>query len=313
MQFNSQFKKSGVGQTFNENKMAHLSENSFGPLKQVTNTYKAHPGGSNEARYLLKGQLKGPPFKYLPKSTHTVRHSVTLTDKLGDREGKINGLKGFIQDGLYKKGPRAKSTSSTLLHGQEDDTQLDKVTGGAYIATNINSEGNKSITRQTIYEEEEFYSDPGVDSASKKISRKTTRRKPKRNQDFRVGKSRKWNEFYSRGKKSKGNDEFGMAMGDACLENMKSDWQVYTRRSISKEKVSAKGKGVMNPSEQYFPDNWQGLEEKLMDPCQSTYSSSSENCESDKEAFEVEDVDYEKDREMREEESYEGLRLLLGK
>ena len=68
----------------------------------------------------------------------------------------------------------------------------------------------------------------------------------------------------------------------------------------------------MKTLENYNHDYWQGLEEQFVDSCQSTYTSSSENYESDKEVFKIEDVDSEKEREAGIEEGYEGLRILLG-
>ena len=68
----------------------------------------------------------------------------------------------------------------------------------------------------------------------------------------------------------------------------------------------------MRPLENYIHDYWQGLEEQFIDSYQSKYTSSFEKYESDKEAFEIEEVDCEKEREVGEEEGYEGKRLLLG-
>ena len=67
----------------------------------------------------------------------------------------------------------------------------------------------------------------------------------------------------------------------------------------------------MRPLENFIHDNWQRLEEQFIDSCQSTYTSS-EKYESDKEVFEIEEVDSKKDREVGEEEGYEGMRLLMG-
>ena len=68
----------------------------------------------------------------------------------------------------------------------------------------------------------------------------------------------------------------------------------------------------MRPLKNYFHVNWQGLEDQFIESCQSTYSSSSENFDYDKEAFKIEEADSDMDREARGEESYEGIRLLLG-
>ena len=71
------------------------------------------------------------------------------------------------------------------------------------------------------------YSDPGVDSVPlQRISRKSTRRKPKRKEDFRVGKIKNWNEFYTGRGKRKGIDEISKDEGGICLKNKKFDGKV---------------------------------------------------------------------------------------
>ena len=72
------------------------------------------------------------------------------------------------------------------------------------------------------------------------------------------------------------------------------------------------GAGELGLFESHLHDTWKEIEEQGMDTCQSSHSSSSENFDSDKDVFEVVDVDSEKDRDAREEAGYEGMRLLLG-
>ena len=71
-------------------------------------------------------------------------------------------------------------------------------------------------------EDDEIYLDPGAESViSQRILRRIKRRKPKRKEDFRVGKISKWNEFYMGRGKSQGNDRI-LRTGGACLKNKKS-------------------------------------------------------------------------------------------
>ena len=222
---------------------------------------------------------------------------------------KTNGLRVITSEGRIENRPSSNKFFLAMRDGQEDDNRPEQ---GSSTANEFNSEGNINLTRLEVNEDEVFYSNPEVDSVPlKRISRKNSRRKPKRKEDFRVGKISKWNEFYTGRGKRKGKDEISRDEGDVCLKNKKFDWKVYTRRNKSKSKGPAKGKGEIGPLENFIHDNWQGLEEQFIDSCQTTYTSS-ENYESDKEVFEIEEVDFEKDRELGEEEGYERLRLLLG-
>ena len=177
----------------------------------------------------------------------------------------------------------------------------------------FNSEGTKNATRLEAIEDNIIHSDPGVDSVlSERISRKVTKRKPKRKEDFKDGKIRRWNEFVILRGKNEGNagnskDEVG-----SCVWNKKFDWKVYTRRSKNREKVSGKRKVGKRSIENFVHVDWQGIEQQHLDSSQCTDNSSSENLESDNEVFEIEDMDSEKEREEGEEAGFEGMRCLLG-
>lgn len=158
-----------------------------------------------------------------------------------------------------------------------------------------------------------FHSDPGVTSIhSKRISRLSARRKPKRKEEFKAGKKKRWDEFYTgRGKKME-KVHTSRFEGEVYLKNKRADLKVYARRSKCKEKRLDKGKGDMRPVENYSHDNWKEFEEQFIESCKFTNSNSSEYSESDAEVSDFEEVDSEKEREVREEEGYEGMRMLMG-
>ena len=194
----------------------------------------------------------------------------------------------------------------------QDRCQEEIILGNSFVIKS-NSEGNKSSRNLQGSEDDEIYSDPGAESViSKWRSRKIKRRKPKSKEDFRVGIIRKWNEFYFGREKGKRNEGILREDGGACLKNTKSDWKVYIRRHKFEENRCFKSEKERRSSENYPSEFWQGFEEKITDPSQTTDTSSSENFDSDSEGLQVEEVDSDKEREAREEDGFEGMRFLLG-
>ena len=281
----AQMSKMDTGLTHDEFRQNRLNKKSFGPSMKEYNKTKAQSGEITEGPLLGKGQ-----------------HSE-----------EMHGLKVTRRIGLTENRSTCKNKFYALNKIHEEGIWPQNLIQDSSTANDFISEGNISLFRQTVNEVEGVYSDPGVDSVlSKRISRRKTGRKPKRKEDFRVGKIRKWNEFYTGREKKTGNVQVSMVQGDGSSKNKRFEGRVYSRRSKSKEKWLAKGKGQMRPLERHFQDNWKELEEQFIDSCQSSFTSSSENFESDKEAFEIEEVDSDKEREAGEEEGYVGMRLLLG-
>ena len=59
------------------------------------------------------------------------------------------------------------------------------------------SKDRKESMESVVNEDNEIYSDPGVDSVSSERKFRILRRKnPKRKEDFRARRIRKWNEFF---------------------------------------------------------------------------------------------------------------------
>ena len=96
----------------------------------------------------------------------------------------------------------------------------------------------------------------------KNVYKKERRRKPKRKDDCKAGRIRKWNEFFNgRGKcmsfERKFNDQV-----EASFRNKKSEWKVYSRCPKGKnEKEIVKGKVGKEWVENSYYEDWQELED----------------------------------------------------
>ena len=86
---------------------------------------------------------------------------------------------------------------------------------------------------------------------------------------------------------------------------------IHVAQKKKKDKEAVKGKvgnvWLVNSDS----DDWRELEDQCIDLCQSSYDSSSDNSESDKEALEVEEVNTVNIKEAAEEVGFEELRSLL--
>lgn len=80
-------------------------------------------------------------------------------------------------------------------------------------------------------------SNSGIDLSTKKNkSKKERRSKPKRKDEFRVGKIRKWNDFFIGRGYSMGFEKELTDQVEASFWNRGSEWKVYSRRSKRKKK-----------------------------------------------------------------------------
>ena len=288
-------------------------EQEIGPHRSEIKTNKAQYRSSNKARNLTKRPSIETDFIIQSDYSSPVLLSTKLKEKTDFGGKNKNNLIKSRRERLFDIGHKNQIKAVDLANIQVDFYGRNQLFGGTFTVNDFNSEGTKNATRLEAIEDNIIHSDPGVDSVlSERISRKVTKRKPKRKEDFKDGKIRRWNEFVILRGKNEGNagnskDEVG-----SCVWNKKFDWKVYTRRSKNREKVSGKRKVGKRSIENFVHVDWQGIEEQHLDSSQSTDNSSSENLESDNEVFEIEDMDSEKEREEGEEAGFEGMRCLLG-
>ena len=147
---------------------------------------------------------------------------------------------------------------------------------------------------------------PRVYYASTKMkASKPKKMKPRRKEEFRVGRIRSWNEGFNTG---------GKEEGDPGVGNKMFKGRVYSRRSKKTKIIDIElGKAVMGETTIEGTDlgDCQGLEDHQFDFCESTDDSSSANFESDKEALLCIEADTKDERENVEEEGFEGIRYLM--
>ena len=105
-----------------------------------------------------------------------------------------------------------------------------------------------------------------------------------------MGRIRKWNELFNGRGNCTGNEGRVTDQVEDSFWNKKSKWKVYSSHTKKKDKEAVKGKAGKVWGENSDFDYWHELEDQCIDSRQSSYDSSSNNSESDKEAMEVEEM-----------------------
>ena len=81
------------------------------------------------------------------------------------------------------------------------------------------------------------YASDGTETAlSKRTYRKNRRRKLKKEEDFKVGRIKKWNEFFNGRGNCMDNQEKFKDQVEESVWNKKSEWKVYSRRTKKKKR-----------------------------------------------------------------------------
>ena len=225
------------------------------------------------------------------------RVTITSFGQGGQEKGNSNGLRAEIV--------KTNNKITDQYVGREQNMSL---TGLLSSEADLCVEGDSTNTEVEDYLSYQKYT---VDLAfTKRKNKKGKRRKSKRKEDFTVGRIYKWNEFGGGRGLRMGKDDGNADQKEINYWNKRSEWKVYSCwKRIDREVVNEKAGMVILENSEF--EEWHELEEEWLGSGQSSYNSSSDNSELDREVLEVEEINIENIVEEAEEAGFEGFRSLM--